>query len=371
MAFYLLEPMQMKQGKSDLVVKSNRLIEASYKLTLAEQRIILAAIVEARRTQHGLSEKDFVTIRAVDYADMFKVPVKQAYEQIKEAALTLYERGFTLLDTHPETGKPRTIKGRWVSAATHIDGAGAIQVRFTPEILPYITQLEREFTRYQLARVAGMTSAYAIRLYELLMQWGSVGKREIELVWLKKALMLDKDYSRLFDFKKRVLDIAVFQVNEYSDLIARYTQRKTGKTVTHLLFIFSPKETPAQLPAPETEEVSTPARAKSPTQAIREGELFQQLREIGIGERLALSWIKQDEPRAKAALEYTNQRAQQGLIKGSVAGYLRRVFEDGSDLSSPPPKSAPKLTRKEIERRAKPGESWEQAESRIRREMGA
>ncbi len=79
-------------GKNELVVKSNRLIEASYRLTLAEQRIILFAITEARRTQKGLNSVDFVTIRAVDYAAQFDIPVKQAYEQIKEAALTLFDR---------------------------------------------------------------------------------------------------------------------------------------------------------------------------------------------------------------------------------------------------------------------------------------
>ena len=80
--------------KNELVVKSNRLIEASYRLTLAEQRIVLLAIVEARRTQKGLSAEDFVTIAATDYAAMYDLPLKQAYEQMNEAAQTLYGRGF-------------------------------------------------------------------------------------------------------------------------------------------------------------------------------------------------------------------------------------------------------------------------------------
>ena len=357
--------------RNELVVKSNRLIEASYRLSLIEQRIILLAIVYARKTGRGLNALDFVPVTAKDYAEQFCVDERNAYLQIKEAGITLYKRGFVLHDTDPESGKPRVINARWISAASYIDGAGTIQICFSPQIVPYITRLEAEFTRYKLEKVAQMSSPYAIRLYELLMQWGSVGKREIKLEWLKKSLMLEKDYPRLFDFKKRVVDVAVAQINAQSDLTVSYTQRKTGRTVSHLIFTFAPEEPPTQSPAEETpakaQAERSQARSKSPTQRIRESELFRRLRAIGIGERLAISWIKQDEARARAALAYTEQRAQQGRIKGSPAGYLRRVFEEGSEIDpSPPP--PPKLTRKEIERQARPGESWEEAEARIVRE---
>ena len=114
-------------SKNDLVVKSNRLVEASYRLTLAEQRIILFAIVEARRTREGLNAENFVDITAAAYAEMFEVPLKQAYEQIKEAGETLFRRYVVLYDTHPESGKSRKTEVRWLSATSYIDGAGTIR----------------------------------------------------------------------------------------------------------------------------------------------------------------------------------------------------------------------------------------------------
>ena len=251
-------------NKNELVVKSNRLIEASYRLTLAEQRIILLAITEARRTQTGLSEATLLAIRAVDYAEMFDVPENQAYEQIKEASQILFHRYVILRDIDPETGKDRVSKVHWVSRASYIDGAGIIQIRFANEMVPYITRLEAEFTRYKLEKVANMSSVYAIRLYELLMQWGSVGQREIELDWLKKTLMVDKDYPRMFDFKKRVVDVAIAQINEFSDLTASYTQRKTGRNVTHLTFSFQPKAEPKPKKTKPAKPAQTdPAKAKA------------------------------------------------------------------------------------------------------------
>jgi plasmid replication initiation protein len=311
-------------NKNELVVKSNRLIEASYRLTLAEQRIILLAIVDTRQTGKGLNANDFVNIRATDYANAYSLALNQAYEQIKEAGQTLFYREFMLYDIDPDSTKQRTIKGRWVSAASYIDGAGVIQLQFSGVIVPYISRLEAQFTRYKLEKVAKMTSPYAIRLYELLMQWGSVGMREIELEWLKKTLMVEQNYKALCDFKRWVIDVALSQINEHSDLIASYTQRKTGRVVTHLIFAFDLKE--------EAEPEKPSAKAKETHAEIRESDLFKRLRGHGIGDRLAVAWILQDEARAKATVEYVEDRAKRSQIKGSTAGYLRTLFEDGAEV---------------------------------------
>jgi len=234
-------------SKTELVVKSNRLIEACYRLGLVEQRLVLLSIVLARETGRGLNAVDFVSITAKDYAEHFNEDdLNNVYAQLKASAKTLYERDFTLYDTDNKTGKPEVITSRWLSARSYVDGAGTIKLQFAPLIVPYITRLEAEFTKYDLKKIAHMSSAYAIRLYELLIQWGSVVKREVELEWLKKVLMVEREYDRLDNFKKRVLDVALSQINEFSDLTASYTQRTTGRVVTHLIFIFSKKTPPKQ-----------------------------------------------------------------------------------------------------------------------------
>lgn len=234
--------------KNELVVKSNHLIEASYRLELVEQRIILFAITEARRTQKGLNAMDFVTIKAKDYAEIYGVAPNKAYEQLKNAARTLFLREFTLYDTNPSSGKPRVTTSRWLSSTSYIDGDGEIQLQFSAVIIPYITRLEKEFTRYQLDKIADMSSPYAIRMYELLLQWGSTGKREVEIEWLKKILVLDDEYTRMQNFKARVIDVAEDQINKHSDLIVSHDQRKTGRTVSHLIFKFAPKVKPEAKP---------------------------------------------------------------------------------------------------------------------------
>ena len=255
----------MCKTKNDLVVKSNRLIEASYRLTLVEQRILLHAIVTARETQQGLNSMDFVSIHAIDYAEIYGLSPNQAYEQIKEAATMLFQREFILYRICEKTGKNEVIKGRWVSAASYIDGEGVIKLQFSGMVIPHITRLEVEFTRYKLGQVANMTSTHAIRMYELLIQWGSIGKREIEIEWLKETLMIDGRYSSIKDFKKRVIDLSITQINEHSNLTAEYTQRKTGRNVTHLTFTFDYKPGAKPPPTVKLPTTTKPTITPQPT----------------------------------------------------------------------------------------------------------
>lgn len=339
--------------KHELVVKSNRLIEASYRLDLAEQRLVLLAIVRARETGKGLNAVDFVPITAKDYAERFELDEKNAYRQLKEAEDSLFYREFTLYDTDPETGNRRVIKGRWISAASYIDGSGTIQLQFSGVILPYITNLEKKFTGYKLEKIAKMSSPYAIRLYEMLMQWSSRGSRKVELAWLRQTLMVPEDeYPRLFDFKRWVINVAVSQINEFSDLTVRYEQRKTGRNVTHFMFTFEPKE-PAESPQAKTWEASAD---------VRESPLFQRLRNLGIGPRLAADWIKQDAGRVATALDYVEGKIEKGEVRGKAAGYFRTVFESGAelgpsafeaDLKAKARQEAEEKKRAEAEQRAK------------------
>jgi len=263
----------------ELVVKDNKLIEASYRITLVEQNIILYAITEARRTQKGLNAEDFVTITAKNYSELFGADEKSAYAQLKEASETLFSRHVVIRDESTATGSQRVTKVRWISATSYIDGEGVIRLRFAADMVPFITRLESEFTRYKLGQIANMTSAHAIRMYELLIQWGSVGKRDVEIGWLKETLCLDNDYPRLYDFKKWVVDVSINQINEHSDLTAEYTQRKTGRNVTHLSFTFDYK--PGTKPAPTVKLPTTtkPTITPQPTEKLDVTPEFKTRRE--------------------------------------------------------------------------------------------
>lgn len=232
----------MPNEKNELVVKSNKLIQASYRLTLTEQQMVLYAICKAREEQKGLSANEPVSVEAKYFATQFGVDPTNVYRLLKEASLALYERQVVIHDTHPKSGKPRVVKTRWISDAAYVDGAGIVEFTFAPKMIPFITRLEKEFTSYRLEKIGNMTSVHAVRIYELLLQYLTVGRRELGIEELKEMLGIPGEYKAIKDFKKYVVDVAVRQINEHSDICVGYDQRKAGRTVTHLIFTIKPRQ---------------------------------------------------------------------------------------------------------------------------------
>ncbi|MGV7029341.1 replication initiation protein RepM, partial [Acinetobacter baumannii] len=135
---------------------------------------------------------------------------------------------------------------RWVSQIGYMDDGATVNLIFAPAIIPFITRLEEQFTSYELKQISGLTTAYAVRLYELLIAWRSTGKTPvIELSDFRQKLgVLETEYSRMHDFKKRVLDPAIKNVNEHTDITIKVEQHKTGRSITGFSFKFKQKQQP-------------------------------------------------------------------------------------------------------------------------------
>lgn len=215
------------------VVKSNQVIEASYQLSAVEQRIVLAAISRIPKNQ-PITDDELYPV-SVDELKQLGVHEKTAYRDLKEGINRLYERSINL------SIDDKSIKMRWVQEIQFLDSQSVIGIRFSKPILPFISNLSREFTKYALSDIAGINSGYGIRIYELLVQYRQIGKREISVESLRTMLELGKKYPLFADFKKRVIDTAIDQINEYSPLKVTYEQKKTGRKVTHIIFSFKEK----------------------------------------------------------------------------------------------------------------------------------
>jgi plasmid replication initiation protein len=215
------------------IVKSNQVIEASYQLSAVEQRIVLAAISRIPKNQ-PITDDELYPV-SVNELQLLGVHEKTAYRDLKEGINRLYERAINL------SIDDKSIKMRWVQEIQFLDSQSIIGIRFSKPILPFISNLRREFTKYALSDIAGINSGYGIRIYELLVQYRQIGKREISVENLRTMLELGKKYPLFADFKKRVIDTAVDQINECSPLSVTYEQKKTGRKVTHILFSFKEK----------------------------------------------------------------------------------------------------------------------------------
>ena len=229
--------------KKELIVKDNALINASYSLELTEQRIVLLAILKARENRTPHNQELIVT--AQSYITAFNVHRNTAYKTLKTACDNLFDRRFSY-QRYSDKGKVEQVKSRWVQSVVYAESDSYIKIKFADEVLPLITMLEKHFTSYELQQVASLKSIHAIRLYELLIQYRTVGKLEISLSDLRLKLgIADGKYPTMNNFKARVLDVGIQQINEHSDITAKYEQVKQGRTITGFTFTFKQKPSKA------------------------------------------------------------------------------------------------------------------------------
>jgi len=224
----------------NIVVKHNDLISASYRLSLTEQRIILNCIGKIRSDLKTIeSENRWFTVTIEEYALMHGVAEKQIYFELQSAVASLWERYFTV-----GTGDNKA-EGRWVISKQVNDSMKkSISVKFHPDIMPYLSQLKENFTKYDLRHVASMTSTHAIRLYEFLAerQFQNSKRFIISVSELRERLQLQETHVLFGDINARVLKPSIKQINQHSNFNVTIEMIKEGRKITRLLFEFTIKK---------------------------------------------------------------------------------------------------------------------------------
>lgn len=226
----------------ELVVKTNRLNQAFQTLSLSEFHIVQLAIVDARHTGTGLTTDTPLRIDALRYAEIFGTTRQNAYQRMKEAEDSLFNRRFSFFD---EDGK--LVKSRWIQQVKYLDDEGAIELVFTLAVVQGISKIDGIkdfFTQYLLSQTAQLNSTYSARLYELLIQWKAVGKTPVfELVTFREQLGIGvNEYKRMDHFKTRVLDLAITEISDKTDIEASYLQHKKGRSISGFSFSFKQKK---------------------------------------------------------------------------------------------------------------------------------
>ncbi|MEG9482740.1 replication initiation protein [Mannheimia sp. HC-2023] len=216
-----------------VVVKANSLIEASYKLSIDEARILALTIGTMDPT---LNQKVFEFTVADFVREFPEISIENAYKQIQTAVNRIYDRSVTTEDEKRET------KFRWVSSRTYFKKEGRFRIAMTDEVMPYLTQLKGQFTQYQLKNIASFTRVHSIRIYELITQYRGFGERSVSVDELKKWLQVEDKYPRFNNLKQWVLEPSIAEINEKSDLLVSVEFIKNGRSVNEIKFTISSKK---------------------------------------------------------------------------------------------------------------------------------
>lgn len=228
---------------SNLIVKDNALLEASHKLSEVEQRLILLAILKARKLCDTIDQliDNELEIHASEYMNAFDVNKTTSYRALKSAVLGLFDAkwGYRYINN---SGNVAVRYERFIQSAEYVEKEAIVKFTFAKAIVPMLVELERNFTSYEIKQVANLQSRYAMRLYEMLVQFRSTKNLKISLSDLRFRLgLLETEYETMSNFKKYVLDLAVDQINKNTNLKVKYTQKKRGRIIESFEFTFTEK----------------------------------------------------------------------------------------------------------------------------------
>lgn len=229
--------------ENNLVTQSNTLIEACYSMTINEQRLLMACISKIDSRQILEDGKEFV-ITVQEAQDLFfqEADRKNSYHMLRLSAERLFRR-----EARIHLDENRELLTHFVQQVIFDKEKKEIRVLFAKGLKPYLSQLEGHFTSYKLKNIVQLKSAYAVRFYQLLCEWQGQGMSMHILDFDKINKMLSTPYKLFGDFKKKVLDVAVEQINIYTDFQVEYSLKKTGRKVSHIQLHWQMKEKPENI----------------------------------------------------------------------------------------------------------------------------
>jgi plasmid replication initiation protein len=222
----------MEVASMALIKKSNKLIQARYSLSKNEQRIILYLLQTIQRPDEEFKKYEFMFSELVSLMDINE---RIVFQELKSLAKGIRDKGIDLQISSPND----VAFCNWLSWFQIDNVNKKIILRFDPGLKEFLLQLKSYFTTYNIKHVSSFACKHSLRIYELSKQYQKIGKRKISIVELKYFLDIDDFYPRIIDMKKRVINPALKDINQYSDLTVSAKYIKTGRKISHIEFTIS------------------------------------------------------------------------------------------------------------------------------------
>jgi len=222
----------MTEQEKQPVIQSNPLVNAHYKLDLVEQKVLRYIISMIKPDDKELKKK-FYRVKLKDLKEYLDWHERsgEIFDYIKKVADKLKSTNIKVIK--PNT----TIVTSWIASYEYPKNKGWIEFEISSKLESELLRLKDQFTKYYLKNISKLKSQYSIRLYELLRQYIYAGKRELKIEEIKEMLLIEKDEYKLFaDFKKRVIEKAVKDIRQKTDLDFKIKYIKEARKVVAVLF---------------------------------------------------------------------------------------------------------------------------------------
>lgn len=231
-------------NKNQTIKQSNRLIEAKYKLTNREQLLIMAICSQLDENAENFST---IRIKVADFAAFCKITTADKYTEVKRIVMRLLDR--KLLIQQPNGGWYAT---HWLQSAEYIPNESVIEYKIDERLKPELLQLKSGFLRTKVAPIMEFRRDYSIRIYFILKKMLKIRDFCRNLDFFRERFELGKSYNLFANLKNKVLEPALKEINEKSDISVWHEYIKEGRAYKKIHFIVELKET-------EKKEITPPS----------------------------------------------------------------------------------------------------------------
>lgn len=331
-----------RKKKGQIVIrKSNRLVEAKYRLDIWETRVFTKALSMIKK-----DDDDFTTYRIylTDLIEEFGLVKGLSYKYLKEAAKSLNKRTVIIVrDT--ENGKREFQTNIVTGVDTALDDNASeealyIEVDFHRNLRSSLLELKREFTTYDIRNVVSLPSSYSYRVYELLKQYEKIKTRKFELKELKEIVGAietfdddtpPKDHYPLYgNFRQKVLLKAQRDLKKFTDITFTFEPIKRGRKVVGIIFYIEPNK-----PIRDFQEEKEEAEAEQ-EDTVQEAfdkvfplmKYWQDIDEASVKKLIS----KYGAERIFASCSQTREDLDKGIIRGSVGKYFYGLAHNAPTL---------------------------------------
>jgi Protein involved in initiation of plasmid replication len=238
------------ENKKLILAQDNVITKARYKFDLIEKRCIYQIIytvrkdyIETNRGNRDLFENLIVTLTPAQLDEC--ISGRDNRTKVYNSLKSLNRKQMTFENSE------EWYVCNFINYAKHIKKSNAYEVEVSKLILPYLVELAANFTTLDLTVALTFASRYTQRFYEFCCMYRNRQTNYffLDMEELRNMLGLKDKYSRFYDFKNRVLDVAQKEMKQsYDDGVADiyFTWKENDKIEDRIDFYLHLKQTEEQ-----------------------------------------------------------------------------------------------------------------------------
>lgn len=234
----------LKLDASKTIKQSNRLVVARYRLTKYEQRMMIAICSQLNK---DADEFETIRVNVKDLADFCHFKGEDAYRKVHSTMIKLMSR---TLQIQMENGKWYIT--HWLQTAKYLNG-GIIEYCIDQNLKPELLQLKSAYLTTSVEPLMRFKRDYSARLYFILRKIVKLKDYTYDLDFFIDRFQLGKTYKQISNLKNRVIEPALEEINEKSDISVWHEYIKEGRSYKKIHFIVDVKS--------EKKEINNPAPA--------------------------------------------------------------------------------------------------------------